>query len=97
MATQIEKAAEEKLRVAAEAFMKAHLGGNMNTSTLTPFAIQEIMAEFSKSQNDLEGIIQDVKNLRVDYPGVLTVREAAANEVVDKVLKIIQSWLDASN
>lgn len=40
----------------AEEFMKTHLGENLNTQTLTPFAIQEMMMEYAM------GHVQDFKN-----------------------------------
>lgn len=46
-----EDARKSEMKKAAE-FMALYLGGNPNTSSLTPFAIQEMMIAFSQSLSE---------------------------------------------
>jgi len=49
----------ENVKEAAK-FMETYLGGNLNTSTLTPFAIQEMMTDFAKRQStDAQEVIRE--------------------------------------
>lgn len=63
----------------AEDFMNEYLGGNMNTSTLTPFAIQEMMNGFA-----LEAIKAD----RINVAGRAKLTHKEADEDFDFVYTI---------